>query len=193
MAWPPHIKFFIENYEDIVGVLELNTRVREELPDKVAKLLLASVEDDFHQNPWRGFADFQKWHDGKEIAWYSSAFKKTLDWGPYFGAEPLSAERLIDVEVGSDPPYLYLYFAKGKAQSKKVEPQVQSLRTLVNKVNRANTHKGAYGNDQMFLAREPIGDIVNLSELVNPTNMAANFVKRARAFAEAFAPILPRA
>jgi hypothetical protein len=52
MNWPPHIKFFIDNHKDIAGVVELDRRVREELPAKIAKILLVAVVDDFEQNPW---------------------------------------------------------------------------------------------------------------------------------------------
>jgi hypothetical protein len=190
MKWPPHMQFFIEHRADIADVLELDRRVREELPSQLAKGLLAEIRNDFGRSPWEGFdSDWKSGKSGEEISWWSSHFYDTeAELGPYFGAESFSS--VFETEE-DDRPQLFLRFYKKGHQRSRYRERLQAVVTAVDTVVLKGVQKATIDKgDLVYLASQPVN--LTLEMLAEPGNAAEVFINQARAFAETFAPLFPR-
>ena len=189
------LEFFIDNRSDISAVIEINERARRDLPSQLCELLLKKLNEAYAEKTWEGIPNIiARVDDDKEyLYWADAAFwhDERPEYGTYFALGGISEKTVIDADDPKDGPFLSLYIDLARGPKGKV--MLEAVQKSIEPVKLSGVSFRPLPDDKYNLARQPMGDLLNLNMLKTSERETTieQVLERMREFSEAIAPVLP--
>lgn len=189
------LAFFVENISDIKAVLELDAYAKGKLPREIMKLLYEGVKREYHHWSWGpDDGNVRTFTEADEFGWYDRRWlDRDEENGLYFGAENFTAASFIELDDEDDRPYLYLFQSArvGDLTVKALTPAIAKVRSTAFKLGEPITgpEENKWGT---YLAKQSLGNAITIETLKDAKGMCSEFLRLARKFTEALAPVIYR-
>lgn len=177
-----HLRFYIENFNDLKLTERLINQCKDELPKRVAQFLfkesLRELRSLLSEIEYCELNEPDVWWSGSQIYDYK---KET---GLYFGIEGL-AEGLGTSNSSLDGPYFFLYSDQPNSRKGRTI-DIRNLSALIQNLSATTETQILAGSghlkDDGYLALMPAGNIISIATLFDPKSLAITVRESAQYF-----------